>query len=78
MDLPNSPSLTISIPALDLTADDFGDRVSQAFVVVRLVGIVAILAGSHQFEKLGWADQAADVGGKNTAGTALHRKRFEL
>ena len=55
-----------------LLAHDGGDRLGEAAVIGRLVEAVALLPGAQELLQLGRPDQAADMGGEDAIGAALH------
>ena len=57
---------------LGLLAHDLGDRLLQALVVSRLVVRLAGLLGAQKFLQRRRPDEAADMGGEDAVGTALH------
>ena len=63
-------------PGLRLPAHDLGDRTGHAGLIGVLVERLALLLGAQELEQLRRPDQAADMGGENAFGAALHRARF--
>ena len=59
--LPNSPSLTTSMPTSRLVPHDLGDGVAQARLEGRVVVVLAVLLGADERLQLHGPRQAPDV-----------------